>query len=135
MSLGETSTSSPRMLQIREALENHTASGPITVFEISELTGIYLPTLYGYLRKLEHAGLAHIAAWRLEYCKIRIQEIPEWMPGPGSRAPKSSRSRRELDERKCPLIVTKVAEVSPIPFDYLLVALGGIKQGEPQHEQ
>ena len=134
MSIGRTSTTSPRMLQIQEALRN--AAEPITVFEIADITEIHLPTLYGYLRKLEGAGLAHIAAWRIEYRTIRFQEIPEWLPGPGDRAPTSCRSKKELDERKCPLIVTPIKTVSPIPFDTLLVALGGIKQqGESQHEQ
>lgn len=116
MSGGPVSTKSPTMLRIREALEFHCArTGPISCLDIAALLRIREDVAYKYMRQLESDRLAHVAAWRLEDSLTRFQDVPEFMPGagPGYRAPKSSRSKRDTEKRKTVVITSSVDEYPP----------------------
>lgn len=122
-------TSSPLMMRIREALDFHCArTGPISSLDLAALLRVRESMTYKYLRQLEQDGLVHVAAWRLEDSLTRFQDVPEFMPGagPGCRAPKSVRSRRDTEKRKT-IVITTPAEFQPMPIDPLLALLAGIK--------
>lgn len=131
MSGGPVSTKSPTMLRIREALEFHCArTGPISCLDIAALLRIREDVAYKYMRQLESERLAHVAAWRLEDSLTRFQDVPEFMPGagPGYRAPKSSRSKRDLMERKSIVIETAGEVRGYVPIDTLSAIMSGVKR-------
>lgn len=123
-------SASPLMTRIRDALDFHSArTGPMSSLDLSALLKIKESMSYKYLRHLEQDGLVHVAAWRLEDSLTRFQDVPEFMPGagPGYRAPKSVRSRRDTEKRKT-IVITTPAEFQPMPIDPLLALMAGIKK-------
>lgn len=123
-------TASPLMRRIRSAMLYHCSrTGPMSSLDLAALLRVRESMTYKYLRSLEKEGLVHVAAWRLEDSLTRFQDVPEFMPGPGERAKKSVRSRRDSEKRTCPVISTQ-AQYRPIPIiDPLLAAMAGIKTG------
>jgi hypothetical protein len=80
------------------------------------------------MRQLEKEGLAHVAAWRLEDNLSRFQDVPEYMPGAGERAPKSVRSKRDTETRKTIVIETAGDAFVFVPIDRITAAMMGVKQ-------
>lgn len=116
-------------MRIREALDFHSArTGPMSSFDLAALLRVRESMTYKYLRGLEKEGLVHVAAWRLEDSLTRFQDVPEFMPGPGERAPKSCRSKRDTAERKSVVIETAGEIYGHVPIDPITAVMAGIKQ-------
>lgn len=124
-------TSSPLMMRIRSAMHYHCAiTGPMSSLDLAALLRVKESMTYKYLRSLEQEGLVHVAAWRLEDSLTRFQDVPEFMPGPGPgrRAPKSCRSRRDTETRK-PIVIESAGEIyGYTPIDPITAVMAGIKQ-------
>lgn len=122
-------TASPLMRRIRSAMLYHCSrTGPMSSLDLAALLRVRESMTYKYLRSLEKEGLVHVAAWRLEDSLTRFQDVPEFMPGPGERASKSSRSKRDTETRKSIVIETAGEIYGHVPIDPITAVLAGIKQ-------
>lgn len=123
-------TSSPLMTQIRAVLDFHCSrTGPMTSMDVAALLKVRESMTYKYMRQLEQEGSIHVAAWRLEDSLSRFQDVPEFLPGkgPGYRAPKSCRSRRDTEKRKTVVITSSVDEYPPhVPMCSISRAILGL---------